>query len=289
MIFGQTNSRLFSFLAIFILLASQWAPQTLAEESEHLIDHILKDGELKVAVSPGFVPFVVDGDEVEEVQKKVVGELEVDTATGVVGFDIELARALAASLNVRLVLVKARNLAHLQQLVDDEQVHMALSGLTRTLERAWSFYISDPYFVSGLIILVPEESPYRTLADLNVSNATVIVKPASTSEAFARKNLPNASIEVINTEAELAKRLSTRDSAAILDAIKARSLTMSGQVKGKFRRLESRRFTDEYFGILMQRDTSLVRYVNLFLEEFKRSGKFHEVASRFNPWFRSED
>ena len=264
-------------------------PACLLGNEGHLIEEILTKGELRVGVSPGFIPFVVQGDHIKELQENVVGELEVDTETGTAGFDIELARALAQSLNVRLVIVKVHGLAKLQKLVDEGKVHLALSGLTRTLERAWSFYISEPYFVSGLIILVPQASPYKTLQELNKDKATVLVKPSATSETFARANLPNARIEAIKTEDEMLVRLNKGDAAIIVDAVKARSFAVSGKLKGKFRRLESRRFTDEYFGIIMPRDGSLVRYVNLFIDEFKRSGKFHELASRFNLWFRSED
>ena len=277
------------FLALLFCLLPLF-DATKAFAKDELLDEILSRRELRVGVSPGFVPFVVDGEEARELKSKVIGDLPIDSKTGVCGFDVELARAIARSLEIRLTLIKAKDLYQLQELLNQGEIDMALSGLTRTLERAWSFYLSDPYFVSGLIILVPKNSPVRELKELNNEKHELFVKLSSTSENFARRYLPNANIASFSSEEVMFEKLQESKTASIvIDAIKAQSYRMSDKLSSDFRRLEGRRFTDEYFGILLPRDYSLLHYVNLFIESYKRSGKFHDLASRFNPWFRSED
>ncbi len=138
------------------------------------------------------------------------------------------------------------------------------------------------------MVLVPKASPYKTLNDLNNGDSEVLVKPSSTSETFASLYLPKAKIAAAGDEDEFLSAMAGGKRAAVLDAVKARSFRISGQLKGDFRRLEKRRFTDEYYGILLPRDEPLRQYVNLFLDDYKRSGLFHELASRYNAWFRSE-
>lgn len=252
-----------------------------------LLDAIVERGSLRCAVLPGYIPFTADGGAAEELQRRVVGG-PLEAVDGVVGFDVELARALAASLGVRLELRRASDLEGLLALVSSGEADLALSGLTRTLERARRFNLSVPYFVSGLVLLVPEDSPWRTLDELNRPDVSVLVKPGATSARFVARRLPRAKAVPVSDEKSFGKTLSAGKHVAVMDAVKALSFRLSGLLKGRWRRLEGRRFTDEYFGAVLPRDEALTRYVDLFLEESKRTGRFHELASRFNAWFRSD-
>lgn len=250
---------------------------------DSLLDDIVARGELRVGVSPGFIPFVAGGKDAQMVRSLVSSPLP-DEPRDVVGFDIELARALAASLEVKLVVVQRDGIAAVLSGLQAGEIDIAISGLSRTLKRARDFFFSEPYYTSGIVVLVPRQSPYNKLADLNLQNVRLLVKPGSTAQTFATRNLPNAQVIAAKDEATLATLLDQGDRVAILDEIKARNFSLAKMLKGDFRQLEGRRYTDEHFSIALPRDEALRSYVNIFLQDFQESGELDALTRTFSPW-----
>src|SRR5262245_14299211 len=92
-------------------------PAPTATSASPVIDRILQRGELRVGTSGSQPP------------------LNATTKDGrIIGFDVDLARALAKSMGVRLTLVPIQFSELLPALVNGD-VDMVLSGLTTTPER----------------------------------------------------------------------------------------------------------------------------------------------------------
>lgn len=255
---------------------------------ESLLDVIVERGELRLAITPGFLPFVAEERDALAVRDMVRPPLPPEPRD-IVGFDIELARVFAESLGVKLTLVKRKGVAEALDAVAAGEADIAMSGLSRTLERAKRFYFSDPYHVSGLVILVPKSADIRSLSALKkAKNLRVLVKPNTTSATFAKRHLSNLPMIPAKDEATFCNLLDKGGMIGVLDAIKARDFQARQTLSGQYRLLENRRFTDEPFTIVMPRDEVLRHYINYALVDFKNSGKLEDLTSQFAPWFGSK-
>ena len=91
---------------------------------------LVKEGKLTVATSPDFPPFEnLEGDEY-------------------VGFDIELARAIAAELGVECEFTTVQFDGIVPAVQAGGQVDVGISGITIDPERAESVVFSDPYYIA---------------------------------------------------------------------------------------------------------------------------------------------
>ncbi|MFM8980159.1 MAG: transporter substrate-binding domain-containing protein [Planctomycetia bacterium] len=125
----------------------------------------------------------------------------VEPSGKVVGFDIDLAEAVAEGLGVRL---EVRNvkfdsiLSELRQGLAD----LVVSGMTVTPERAQSVRFSQPYFFTVTALLLNRASAGTVAAagELDDPARTVAVKEGTTGEQSARKMLPRARIVSHKTE-----------------------------------------------------------------------------------------
>ena len=252
---------------------------------DSILDDILARQELRVGVSPGFVPFVASGKDAATVREKATGPLS-DDPRDIVGLDIEIAKAIADSLEVKLVVVEKSGIAAVLNGLQDGTIDMAMSGLTRTLPRARNFFFSEPYFTSGVVVMVPKAAPYQRLADANVQRVRVLVKPNTTAQTFASRFLGNASTIAAKDERTLATLFDQGDKIAIVDQIKARNFQLAKTMQIEFRILENRRFTDEHFSIALPRDEAWRSYINIFIQDFKESGHLDELTQKFALWLK---
>jgi polar amino acid transport system substrate-binding protein len=167
---------------------------------------------------------------------------------------------------------------------------VVMSGLTRTLDRARTITFSDPYFASGLNVLVRDDSKVATVQELKQSHARVAVRGGTTAEAFARNHLGGTVVQTLTDVAAVFAALEHRQAdAAVLDYVSARDAAVRGHVRVGLHALEDRRFTVEHFAFAVRHgDGDWLNWLNLMLRETKASGEFHTVAIRYNAWFRSE-
>lgn len=248
------------------------------------LDDIIDRGALRVGVSPGFIPFVASGEDALAVRKLATGPLPTQPRD-IVGFDIEIARAIADSLEVHLEVMTYNGVTPLLLAVKKGEVDMAISGLTRTLQRARYHFFSEPYFTSGIVVLVPKGLNYKKLSDLNRPEVRLLVKPATTAETFAKRRIPEAQIFKAKDESVMGRLFNQGQQVAIVDAVKAQSFSLGGSIKIPYGTLENKRYTDEHFSIALPRDDAWRSYVNIFIEDYKESGKLAKLTQLFEPWF----
>ncbi len=89
-----------------------------------------------------------------------------DSKTGeIVGFDIDLAKEVAKRLGVKLDLQPIDwNAKELE--LDGKKIDLIWNGMSVTEERTANMFLSKPYLANSQCIIVPEDSPIKTKADL---------------------------------------------------------------------------------------------------------------------------
>ena len=148
-----------------------------------ILERIRARGALVVATEAEFPPFEsVEGGQI-------------------VGFDVDLVRAVADDLGVRLEL---RNVSF-KSIIDEltsGKVDLIASGMTVTDERARTVLFSDVYFttITCLLVSTARRGDVRSVEDLDRPDRTVAVKEGTTGEVAAKKRLTKA--HIVSHEAE---------------------------------------------------------------------------------------
>lgn len=148
-----------------------------AQAQRSLIDNILEENTIRVGTTGDYIPFsyVENGD--------------------LIGIDIELAKDLANSLGVDLVLVNTTWPTLMDDLHQDK-FDISMSGISINLERQKTALFSIPILSGGKVAITRDEnvSKFKTLALINRPEVRVIFNPGGTNETFARTNFPNANL-----------------------------------------------------------------------------------------------
>lgn len=231
--------------------------------------------------------------QVEEIEQR--GELRVGTTgdykpmsfldpeTGrYEGFDAALAEDLAASLGVRLTYVPTT----WPTLMEDTQAgkfDLAICGITITDERKEKALMSDGYMGNGKTLLCRKEDAdkYTNLESINRPEVRVMENPGGLNEKFARENLPNATLIIHDTNAEIPGLIASGEADVMITEIQE-----AGYYVAQDERLAApqirRPFTHGKLGVLLpQGSEELLDYVNEFIAEEKDTGRIEELANQY--------
>jgi polar amino acid transport system substrate-binding protein len=168
---AHTTNRGILFLLAGILLASSLVTPASADT----LEEVRERGELVVGVKTDFPPF---------------GSISADGEN--VGFDVDLGHAFAKALfddenAVEFVSVTSGNRIPFLQ---SNKIDIIMASMTITDERAEVVDFSEPYFLSGSLLLVPEDSEISGVDELN--GKTVAIIQGSVQDAFVEERAPDA-------------------------------------------------------------------------------------------------
>jgi len=195
------------------------------------------------------------------------------------GYDVDFCAALAKSLGVKLELKLVAVPARVPEL-QQGRVDVLAANLGWTPERAEQIAFSDSYFVSLTKVASRKAEGFKSPADL--SGKRVAAAKGSTSEAGARKHIPN-----VNT-------MTFQDPPSVFLALqqgKVDGAVVSEMVLVKWKKespadnpidiLEPALFTEPW-GIGMRKgETALIKHVNGVLESMEKSG---DASKIFDKW-----
>lgn len=156
----------------FVIISSS----AQAVEGAPVVSRIQKSGILVVGTS-GNMPLMSE--------KLMTGEL--------VGFDIDMAKAMAETLGVKLEL-KSMPFDQLIPALEQGTVDVVLSNMTMTMDRNMRVAFAGPYFVSGKCLITKQQEIAQADGpeDLKEADAKIAVVRGTTSENFVKELLPLA-------------------------------------------------------------------------------------------------
>lgn len=128
---------------------------------------------LVVATDTAFVPF------------------EFKQGDSYVGFDIDMWDAIAKEIGVTYEL-RPMDFAGIIPALQTGQVDVALAGITIKPERQKVIDFSDGYYDSGLMLMVPADSPIQSSADL--AGKKLAVKTGTSSSDYAEENFKDTEL-----------------------------------------------------------------------------------------------
>ena len=137
---------------------------------------LIQDGKLIVGSDTAYPPFefIEDGE--------------------VMGFDVDLVAAIAEELGLEYEFKSYNFDALIVGLQGGTEFDMIASAMTITDERAQQIDFSDPYYDSGQILAVRNDSTVESLDQL--ADAKIGVQSGTTGEEYTRNNLPDGATVV---------------------------------------------------------------------------------------------
>lgn len=171
-----------------------------SSSNENLQEKVVKKGKLVVAISPDYAPF--------EFKALVNGK---DT---IVGADVELAKAIAEELGVKLEL-SSMSFDNVLSSLQTGKADMAISGLSATKERKNAYDFSDPYYETENAILVESSNLDKFASIDSLANQKVAVQKGTIEEGLAKDQLKDSKIVSLTAMGEAINELKSGQVQAV--------------------------------------------------------------------------
>jgi polar amino acid transport system substrate-binding protein len=198
-----------------------------------------------------------------------------------VGFDIDLAHALAGELDIPRVELVPVTMDERSDRVASGAVDLVAAAMTRTRYRERRVDFTMPYFQDGQALLVAQGSVIQDYQDLG--GATVAAVKGSTGSYYVKQAAPDCQVAGVAGVGELAAAVTSgRAQAAVCDRILL--VGMVRQSAGALR-LAGEPFTIEPYAIAVAENQSkLLKAVNHALIALWESGRYQGLyATWFGP------
>ncbi|MEH6633889.1 MAG: transporter substrate-binding domain-containing protein [Halioglobus sp.] len=138
---------------------------------------------------------------------------------GLMGFDVDLAKALAAAMKVELD-IKVMPFGQLMTALEENKIDMVLSSMSITPARTQLVSFVGPYMMSGKSILTKNDvlSKISSSEEFNRKDLKLMALSNSTSASFVRAAAPEASlIEITSYDEGVAMLMEGKADAMVAD------------------------------------------------------------------------
>lgn len=253
-----------------VVIKKQEPVQSTTGGHSRTLSRISERGELRVAIDPGYVPFAM---------KDKKGKL--------IGFDIDIAEAMAKELGVKLVTVETAWDAIITKLMKGKSFDIIINGMTITKTRQQKIDFSDPYVLLGATVILNSRNKetVKSYRDLNNSKYSVASKTGSYLEHIIKLKVPNARYIPLATEGDAFKAVLTGKVDAFVYDRAWCLLAMAREETNNNLILLDEQLSQEKVGMAIKKgDPDFLNWVNGFLYKIKKDGRYDTA---FNKWFKS--
>jgi cyclohexadienyl dehydratase len=188
------------------------------------------------------------------------------------GIDIDLARDLAAALDLEVVLVRTSWPTLMEDLLEGKY-DIAMSGVSRTASREKTASFSTPYHIGGKtpIALCTRKHEFDALQKIDQPEITLIVNPGGTNEKFIDARISNAKKKLHTDNRTIFRALIAGDAdLMITDLIEVQ--LQSSINTSLCATMEGQTLTYQEKAYMMPKDSLLVPLVNQWMSSRVESG-----------------
>ena len=258
--FGSTRSKVSNLLAFLCALSMLPVSASFAKSPT------IEDGVLLVGTDSSFAPF----------------EFLAEDGLNFTGFDMDLIRAIGKELGYKVV-VQNMGFDATVPALRTGIVDAVIAGMTINEKRKKFVDFSDPYYTSGLIIMVPSsDTTTKSIKDLEGKK---IGAQVGTTGMFRAEKVPGAKVVTFANAAETFLEFQNGGvDAVIQDFPVVAYYVAQGGNKG---RLVGPKMEAEEYGIAVTKgNKELVAQINKALASLKKSGEFQRI---YKKWFGEEN
>ena len=202
---------------------------------------------------------------------------------GLMGFDVDLAKALADAMKVKLEIV-AMPFGELMTALENDKIDMVMSGLSITPERTEEVSFVGPYMMSGKSILTKDSTLAEIQAskEFNRKELKLLALSNATSASFVKAVAPNAQlIEITSYDEGVAMIIDGKADAMVAD-MPVCVLSVMRYPDAGLATLE-RPLTVEPVGIAVSKDDpQFFNLVDNYLRAYEKTGVLTQLRQK---WF----
>lgn len=228
------------------------------------LQEVIKSGTLKVGVLPDYPPYSSQ-----------------DANGTIVGYEPDIAKALADSLGVKLKMVNTDGTSR-KPVLDSNRVDVDIDAFTATDERAQAVDFSIPYVASGALPLFRKDDPIKSLADLK--GKKVSVARGSTNDSLMTKRFPDTTVVRFDTIADAIQAVKSGKVDACMEGF----ATVRAEAKKDptLAVLDVEPISPALISMgVKQGDQVWLNYLNNFIRNLNSSG---DNAALYQKWFKAK-
>ena len=226
---------------------------------------LLNDGKLVVGLSPDYPPFEnLEGDEV-------------------VGFEVELGKAIAEELGLEYENKNLQFDAIIPAVVSGGQVDIGMSGFTVTPEREEQIDFTDAFYIDdqAVAVMKDEDITEENAAEaLNQEGIIIAVQSGTTGETYAQENYPNATIQPYGNSTDCFAAMQSGQANAVC----TNKAVVEKMIKDAYQDAEvvATSATGEEYAIVVSKDNpELTKALNEALKKLKENGTIDELTAKW--------
>lgn len=218
---------------------------------------------LRVGTNPDFAPF-----EFQEKDKKEFS-----------GFDMDLIRALGKQAGYE-VQISSLAFDGLLPALMSGNIDVAISGMTITPARAEKILFSEPYYKSGLSIIVKSDNTkINNVKDLEGKKIAVQI---GTSSAMAAKKIANSTVREFNTVSEVFLELRNGGVDAAINDLPVNQYYIKQAPNSGLKLVGGILAAEDYGIAFAKNNTEAQKKINTALNELKKNGEYDKI---YEKWF----
>ncbi|WP_350616810.1 transporter substrate-binding domain-containing protein [Pseudomonas sp. HY7a-MNA-CIBAN-0227] len=259
------------FKACAFLFAASASLASVVQAADSKLDSVLSRGHLIVGTGSTNAPWHFQGAD---------GKLQ--------GFDIDIGRIVAKGLfndPSKVEFVVQSSDARIPNLLTDK-VDMSCQFITITASRAQQVAFTLPYYREGVALLLPTNSKYKEIEDLQAAgdDVTVAVLQNVYAEELVHQALPKAKVDQYDSVDLMYQAVNSgRADAAATDQSSVKYLMV--QNPGRYRS-PAYAWSPQTYGCAVKRgDQDWLNFVNTALHEAMTGVEFPMYAASFKQWF----
>ncbi len=233
------------------------------------LNQIVQSGELRVGLEPGYMPFEMK-----------------DKKGRIIGYDVDIAKAMAKAMGVKLKLVPTAFDGIIAGLITNK-FDVIISGMTITQQRNLKVNFSDPYIVVGQTVLVNKDlqNTIKKAKDLDNEKYTITAKLGQTGEIVARKFFKKAKVITFDTEGDAVAEVLNGRAAAFINDHPYNSMFMDSKGKGKLVHLDKSLTYEPLAFAIRKGDPDFLNWLNNFLKQIKEDKVINLHERLYQKWF----
>lgn len=240
---------------------------TAGYAQESIIEKIQKQKVIRVGMST-FVPWAMK-----------------DKQGNLVGFEIDVAKKLAADMGVDIEFVPTAWSGIIPALLTGK-FDVIIGGMGITPQRNLKVNFTIPYDYSGMSMVAHKKKAqgFSSLEDFNKNSVTVAVRMGTTAEQAARKYMPNAQLKLFENESQALQELNLGRVHAVVSSAPM-PVFHALKYPGKLFVPLKGNFTKEPIGFAIKKqDHDALNYFNNWILNMHASGF---LAEKKTYWFES--
>lgn len=194
----------------------------------------------------------------------------------VVGFDIDLVKAIGEKLGVEIV-IKDMSFDGLIPALETNKIDIVIAGMTASDERKMAVNFSNPYYTANqVIILNDNNNDIKTFDDLNGKLVGVIL--GFTGDVVVSEMKDVKSKKYNASYAAIMELQNNKIDAIVLDSETALNYVKNN--KG-LKLAETSGEPEEYAIAISKKNSELLNKINIALDELKKDGTYETLLKKY--------